>query len=185
MPETPLPEAVVYTAASLDGFIARPDGSIDWLPTEPLPDGGDYGYADFVATIDTHVMGRNTFEQVLTFGAWPYAGKRFVVLSRGSVDVPEALQAQVEVLDLEPAALLAHLGATGTRRIYVDGGVTIQRFLRAGLIRELILTRIPVLLGSGIPLFGDVPQDIPLEHVQTRTFANGLVQSRYRIPATD
>ncbi len=183
MPAAPLPEAAVYIAASLDGFIARPDGDIDWLTAVGEGDGGDYGYAAFMATIDTLVMGRKTFEKVLTFGVWPYRGKRVVVLSSGIVRVPEKQAASVEVLSLDPAALLQHLGATGTERVYVDGGQTIQRFLRAGLLHELTLTHIPILLGAGIPLFGHLPHDVALSHVETRSFSNGLVQSRYRIAA--
>ena len=181
MPANQLPEAAVFIAVSLDGYIAREDGSLDWLDGRNDGGAGDYGYTDFMASIDTLVMGRKTFEKVLEFGAWPYAGQRVVVLSSGSPPVPDELASDVELFSLEPEALLRHLGATGTRRAYVDGGQTIQRFLRAGLIQEMIITRIPVLIGSGLPLFGDVPEDIELEHVGTHAFANGLVQSRYRV----
>ena len=179
MDAVPLPEAAVFIAASVDGYIARSDGGLDWLPASGS--GEDYGYAAFAASVDALVMGRKTFETVLSFGAWPYTGKRVVVLSSGTVDVPDAHVDDVEVLALEPGAVLRHLGADGVRRVYVDGGQTIQRFLRAGLITELIVTRIPVLLGSGIPLFGELPSDVPLTHVETRAFESGLVQSQYRV----
>ncbi|MEM1041971.1 MAG: dihydrofolate reductase family protein [Bacteroidota bacterium] len=176
-----VPRASVFIAVSVDGYIAREDGSLDWLHGHGESDEGDHGYADFMASIDTLVMGRKTFEKVLTFGAWPYSGKRVVVLSSGSPLVPEELESEIEVLALEPEALLRHLGSTGTESVYVDGGVTVQRFLRAGLVQELIVTRAPVLIGSGTPLFGSLPEDVRLEHVETRAFSNGLVQSRYRV----
>lgn len=179
MSEADLPEAAVFIATSLDGFIAREDGSLDWLLGQS--GGTDHGYQDFIASIDTLVMGRNTFEKVLTFGSWPYAEKRVVVLSSGSPTVPEELSPSVEVLSLEPPDLMSHLSETGTRRVYVDGGQTIQRFLRAGLIHELTITRVPVLIGSGIPLFGRLEDDVELEHAETKAFSSGLVQSRYRV----
>lgn len=173
------PEAAVFIATSLDGYIARPDGSIDWLH---VPGGeGDYGYADFMAGVDALILGRKTYEQVLTFGKWPYGNTRVIVLSSGSLDMPAEGSARVEVLNLEPEPLLRRLGAEGVRRAYVDGGETIQRFLRAGLIDELIVSRIPILIGEGRPLFGPLPHDVELEHVETRSFDNGLVQSRYRV----
>jgi dihydrofolate reductase len=176
----PLPEAVVFIAASVDGFIARRDGSLDWLP-EAADDGEDYGYAALMASIDALIMGRKTFEVVCSFGGeWPYAGTRVVVLSHQPPAVPEG--GAVEFLALPPPDVLAYLGASGTRRVYVDGGQTIRAFLRAGLIREVTVTRVPILLGDGIPLFGSLPADVPLTHLETRAFPSGLVQSRYRIP---
>ena len=174
----PLPDAVVFIAASVDGYIARLDGSLDWLP-EADPE-EDYGYATFMATVDALVMGRKTYEVVRGFGGdWPYAGTPVVVLSHGQPILPES--AEAEVLALSPADVLAVLGARGARRVYVDGGQTLQAFLRAGLVRELTVTRIPVLLGDGIPLFGSLPADVALTHVETQSFSSGLVQSRYRI----
>ena len=181
MSGTLLPEAVVFIAASLDGYIARSDGDLDWLVGRSESDGGDHGYADFMESIDTLVMGRKTFEKVLSFDPWPYTGTRVIVLSTGSVGVPDALKSTVEVVSLEPEALLRYLGVTGARRVYVDGGQTIQRFLRAGLIHEMTVTRAPVLIGSGVPLFGGLSEDIEWEHIETQAFSNGLVQSRYRV----
>jgi dihydrofolate reductase len=177
----PLPKAAVFIAASIDGYIARKDGSLDWLHGHGESDGGDHGYADFMASIDTVVMGRTSFEKVLTFDSWPYGSKRVAVLSSRSVAVPDELTSQVEAFSLDPEPLLRHLGQTGTESVYVDGGVTIQRFLRAGLIQEMTITRAPVLIGSGIPLFGDLSEDVALRHIETQAFSNGLVQSRYRV----
>ncbi len=172
----------VFIATSLDGFIARPDGSLDWLTgaTDPTE---DHGYADFMAGIDALVMGRNTFEKVLTFGEWPYPGRRVVVFSRTLVRqaLPAALADVVELFSGSMAELAEHLERSGARSVYVDGGQLIQGFLRAGLIAEITLTRIPVLLGSGIPLFGPLPQDVRFEHVHTRSYENGFVQGTYRV----
>jgi len=181
MPESDLPRASVFIATSLDGFIAREDGAIDWL--EGWTGDGDCGYSDFIASVDTLILGRKSFEKVLTFGGWPYEGLRVVVLSSGSPTIPDTLRSSVEVLNLSPAECLRQLGATGSRNVYVDGGVTIQRFLRAGVIQDVILTRIPVLIGQGLPLFGELAEDIVLMHLGTTAYPDGMVQSRYRIDA--
>jgi dihydrofolate reductase len=170
-------KAAVFIATSLDGFIARANGALDWLPEA----GGEpHGYEEFFATVDALVIGRKTFETVLSFGAWPYGEKPVFVLSTRPL-APAPPGAVVERMAGEPSDVAARLAARGIGHVYVDGGITIQRFLRAGLIQRLIITRIPVLLGSGIPLFGVTERDIQLEHVATRQFASGLVQSEYRI----
>jgi dihydrofolate reductase len=169
----------VYIATSLDGFIARPDGALDWLLGAPGNSGDDYGYKDFIATVDVIIMGRATYEKVLTFGAWPYEGKHVVVLSSRALAIAPERKADVEVLSGEPADVLKRLSERGFTHAYVDGGQTVQRFLSAGLIEKLIVTRIPVLIGRGIPLFGPVPGDIPLRHSRTHAFPNGFVQTAY------
>jgi dihydrofolate reductase len=170
--------ASVFIATSLDGFIAREDGALDWLPT----DGGEpHGYDEFIATVDAIVIGRNTFETVLSFEAWPYGTKPVIVLST----TPEALRAPdgavCDMMAGTPAEVVARLSARGFKHLYVDGGLTIQGFLKAGLIQRLIITRIPVLLGRGIPLFGPLSHDVRLEHVGTRSYPSGMVQSEYRV----
>ena len=170
-------EASVFIATSLDGFIARANDDLDWLP----PGGGEeHGYDAFIATVDALVIGRRTFEKVLTFDSWPYASKPVFVLSTHAL-APAPAGATVEQLSGAPAEIVAQLAARAFGHIYVDGGITIQRFLQAGLIQRLIITRIPVLLGNGIPLFGALSADIALRHVSTRQFASGLVQSEYRV----
>ena len=168
----------VFIATSLDGFIARPDGGIDWLPHGTTE---DHGYNAFIATVDAIVMGRHSYEKVLTFGGWYYGTMPVYVLS--SRPIPTApTGATVHHLTGEPREVAAELDRRGVRRAYIDGGVTIQRFLRAGLIDRIIVTRIPVLLGKGIPLFGDLVHDMKLAHVSTRSWPSGLVQSEYEVP---
>lgn len=177
-------KASVYIATSLDGFIARPDGSIDWLNTgESEEPGEDYGYQKFFDSVDCLVMGRNTYELVRGFDAWPYGEKWVVVLSSRSLQIPKTIAGTVESMSGTPEEVTHHLAQRGATHLYVDGGKTIQGFLAAGLIEELTITTIPILIGNGIPLFGPLPHDIPLRHVETRAFANGLVQSTYEVEA--
>lgn len=175
-------KASVYIATSLDGFIAREDGSLDWLPPGGSGEGGeDYGYKAFMATVDVLVMGRNTYEKVLTFGDWPYGPKPVVVLSSRSLTIPAHIARSVEPMSCTPAGVISRLAARGAKHLYVDGGKTIQGFLSAGLINRLIITRIPVLIGGGVPLFGPLQRDINLRHIETRQFSGGLVQSEYEV----
>ncbi len=169
----------VFIALSLDGFIARPDGRLDWLPQPE--EGEDFGYTRFIETVDTVIMGRKTFEQVLTFPEYPYPNLRMVVLSSRPWTCPPHLSGAVQVMQGDPVEIVRILEEQGASHAYVDGGETIRRFLRAGLIRDLILTHIPILLGDGIPLFGSLSKDFPLEHISTRVYPNGLVQSHYRV----
>lgn len=173
----------VFIAASLDGYIAREDGRIDWLEryNSLLPAGEDCGYGAFMATVDALVMGRNTFEQVLAFPQWPYGGKPVIVLSRNAPAIPAALAATVSASSETPRALVERLSAQGLRRLYIDGGLTIQGFLREDLIDELTVTVIPLLLGAGRPLFGTLPRETRLELLSSRSYDCGFVQSRYRV----
>jgi dihydrofolate reductase len=169
--------ASVFVGTSLDGFIARPGGELDFLP---VGGGESHGYEEFMATVDALVIGRKTFETVLSFEAWPYGDKPvFVLSSRPLAKAPR--RAVVERLSGDPADIVSDLSARGIGHVYVDGGITIQRFLRAGLIDRLIVTRVPVLIGEGIPLFGALERDVVLRHVATRHYASGLVQSEYEV----
>jgi dihydrofolate reductase len=168
----------VFIGTSLDGFIARPDGALDFLP----PGGGEpHGYNEFIASVDALVIGRNTFETVLAFPEWPYGKKRVVVLSSKPLDFSKVRGGVVEQMSGTPAEIIAKLAATGAHHLYVDGGITIQRFLRAGLVHRLIITRVPVLIGEGIPLFGALPHDVRLRHVATQHYPSGLVKSEYEV----
>jgi dihydrofolate reductase len=178
------PECAVFVGVSLDGFIARPNGALDWLMGEGGGDSADYGYSEFIAGIDAIVMGRKTFEKVVTFEKWYYGDKRVVALSHQPLDLTAAQSrgGVVEQMAGTPAEIVSKLAASGANRLYVDGGLTIQEFLRAGLIDRLILSRLPVLIGEGISLFGSLPHDIRLSHVATHTYPGGMVQSEYCIP---
>jgi len=170
--------ASVFIGTSVDGFIARPNGELDFLPEG----GGEpHGYDEFIASVDAIVIGRKTFETVLAFQAWPYGDKRVVVLSSSPVDFSAVRGGVVEQMAGPPAEIVSQLAARGIKHLYIDGGVTIQGFLRAGAIQRLIITRVPVLIGEGVPLFGSVPRDIRLRHVATRHYASGLVQSEYEV----
>ena len=175
----PAMKASVFIGTSLDGFIARVNGDLDFLP----PGGGEpHGYDEFMATVDALVIGRKTFETVLAFDAWPYGEKPVFVLSTCPL-APTPIGAVVERMSGNPDDIVVQLAARGIRHVYVDGGITIQRFLHAGLIQRLIITRVPVLIGAGIPLFGALQRDIALTHVATRQYASGLVQSEYVVGA--
>lgn len=175
------PECSVFVGVSLDGFIARPNGDLDWLMGEGGGDAAEYGYNEFIADIDAIVMGRKTFEKVLAFDKWYYGNKRVIVLSHRPLDlsVAQARGGVVEQMAGSPAEIVSKLAASGTMRLYVDGGITIQEFLRTGLINRLIISRLPVLIGEGIPLFGSLPHDTRLRHISTRTYPGGMVQSEY------
>ncbi len=170
-------KASVFIGTSVDGFIARTNGDLDFLP----PGGGEpHGYSEFMDTVDALVIGRKTFETVLAFDTWPYGAKPvFVLSSRALARAPDG--AVVEHMSGKPAEILSQLEARGFGHVYIDGGVTIQGFFRAGLIQRLIITHVPVLIGEGIPLFGTLPHDVRLRHLATRHFPSGLVQSEYQV----
>ncbi len=170
----------VFCGLSLDGFIARTDGALDFLEGDGSAPMGDHGYEAFMAGVDALVMGRHTYEVVQGFGQWPFTKKVFV-LSSGAVDLSavKAQGADVESLNATPEEVVRQLAGRGYTHLYIDGGGTVQRFLRAGLIDRLIVTQVPVLIGQGIRLFGALEQDIPLRLVESRSFPGGLVQSEY------
>lgn len=183
MIENKRPKVFVFIATSLDGFISRKDGSIDWLTkfNEAAPPGEDCGYKEFISSIDLIVMGRNTFEQVLTFGEWPYNKIKLVVLSSKLKHVPEHLKKMVTLDSDTPKNLLLKLSSKGYKNIYLDGGITIQKFLNEGMIDEITITTIPILIGEGKPLFGHLNGDVRLELVQSKSYHFGVVQSKYNV----
>lgn len=170
--------ASVFVGTSVDGFIARCNGDFDFLPEG----GGEpHGYNEFMSSVDVLVIGRNTFEKVLTLEKWPYAEKRVVVLSSRTIDVLSVRGATIEHMSGSPAEISNQLVASGASHAYIDGGITVQRFLHARLIQRLIITRVPVLIGEGIPLFGLLPHDVQLRHELTKTYPNGMVKSEYEV----
>lgn len=173
----------VYIAASVDGYIATLDGGIEWLERPEYSSSPMKGlsYEEFISTVDALVMGRNTFEKALTFGAWPYEGTPVVVLSSADVTIPAHLGDAVRHESGEPIEIIERLAKAGMRHLYIDGGVTIQRFLKDRLIGELTITRIPVLLGAGLPLFGGAGPEQRLRLLEATASDNGFVQERYKV----
>ena len=161
----------VFIATSLDGFIARKDGDLDWLDqaNTTVAEGEDCGYTAFMDTVDILIMGRNTYE------------KPVIVLSRNPIDIPTEIANKVTHSSETPKTLHTQLSAEGARRLYIDGGITIQRFLNAGLITDLTITLIPIILGEGIPLFASLQQDIPLTRTEILSYPFGFVQLKYEI----
>jgi len=172
----------VFCGVSVDGFLARPDDALDFLDA-----GGQepHGFTEFLASVDVVVIGRRTFEVVLKLGHMSlYGKKRLIVLSSRPLDFSSVKGAAVEQMSGEPAEVVRLLKSRGLKHAYIDGGITIQRFLSARLIDRLVITRVPVLIGAGIPLFGPLPRDISLRHLATRSYSGGLVQSEYEIGAS-
>lgn len=173
----------VYIATSVDGFIAKKDGDIEWLHN-PEYSGVKFNgleYGDFISTVDALVMGRNSYEKVRTFGFWPYDNIPVVVLTSRPLEVPKELEGKIRIENGAPKRLVSILEGEGKKHLYIDGGLTIQRFLLDGLIGEITITRIPVLLGAGIPLFGEFGVDVPLKLISTASSENGFVQVRYEV----
>jgi len=172
----------VFCGISVDGFIARRDDGLDFLDTENQE---PHGFDEHWASIDVVVIGSNMFRvaKVLGKGQWLYGKKPVVVLSTRPLDLTWIKGGVVEQMSGTPAQIVRQLTRRGFKHAYIDGGITIQRFLAAGLITRMVITRVPVLIGQGIPLFGPVPRDIRLRHIATRTYSGGLVQSEYEIAA--
>ncbi|MHC4874984.1 MAG: dihydrofolate reductase family protein [Planctomycetota bacterium] len=177
------PMVSVFIATSLDGYIARANGDIDWLDTAnaSVPKGEDCGYQAFMSSVDALVMGRNSYEKVLSFGIWPYGDIPVTVMSRNPIEFPDSLPKTIQDSSENPRELCQRLSNEGVRHIYVDGGNTIQRFLNAGLVDELTITVIPVILGDGIPLFGSTASDVSLTCVAAKAFDFGFVQLKYTV----
>jgi dihydrofolate reductase len=168
----------VFVGVSVDGYLARKNHELDFLP---VGGGEPHGYVEFMASVDVLVIGRHTYETVLAFDEWPYAGKRVVVLSSHKLDLSAVQSHAVEQMSGTPEQIVRQLESQGLQHAYIDGGITIQRFLREGLIRHLTITRVPVLIGDGISLFGSLLHDVQLQHLKTTTYQSGLVKSEYDV----
>lgn len=168
----------VYIGTSLDGFIAKADGNIDWL-TQYANDDAIHAYEEFMNGVDAIVIGRGTFEKILTFPSWPYNKKAFV-LSTTLKKLPDTLEDKATLLSMKPQELLSYLSVMGFSSIYVDGGKVIQGFLKEDLIDDLIISKVPLLIGTGIPLFGFLDVDLRFKHIKTEVQSNGLVRSYYK-----
>ncbi len=171
---------IVYIATSLDGFISAPDGGLDWLSSVPNPSGDDLGFSDFMTRIDAIVMGRVTFETVVGFGSgWPYPVPG-IVLSSTMSTAPEGFADKVQFASGSPQDIVRLAKGLGFESLYIDGGKTIQGFLQADLIDELIVTEVPILLGGGERLFGLLDHPLMFELVGVETLLGQLVQKRFR-----
>jgi len=168
----------VYIAQSLDGYIADKDGGIDWLNEIPNPENDDFGFAEFIGKIDAIVMGRRTFEKVMSFGMWPYA-KPVYVISSTLRELPKEYTGKAEILNLQPSQIIKDLDKKGFKNLYIDGGALIQSFLSRDLIDELIITSIPVLLGDGISLFGKLEDSIKFKFHKSEVLLDSLVKMHY------
>jgi dihydrofolate reductase len=172
----------VFCGVSVDGFLARLDHRVDFLEThEQEP----HGFEEFYSSVDVVVIGRNTYQFVVTYGQWLYGNKPVVVLSSRPIDFSWIRNGVVEQMSDVPTGIVAKLEERGYRHAYIDGGVTIQRFLAAGLIDRMIISYVPVLIGSGMPLFGALQHDVKLIHVATRTYSGGLVQNEYEVTSPE
>lgn len=171
---------IVYIATSLDGYIAGKNGELDWLHSIPNPDNIDLGWAAFIGQIDAIVMGRNTFETVCGFDVdWPYPMPVFV-LSNSMTTIPEQYRDKAEVVSGPLCKVVESINAKGFSTLYIDGGKTIQSFLRDDLIDEMIITQIPIMLGGGVPLFGERPAPLTFKHISTQVHLDAMVQTHYR-----
>ena len=174
----------VYIATSVDGYIADKEGGVGFLDelAKPKPEEGDMGFAAFLSSIDVMIMGRNTFEKVLSFGKdmWPYGALKVIVWTRSGVDIPDYRTDTVSTSSLSPAELFGELERQGHQWAYIDGGTTVQKFLEAGLVHKLCLSTAPVLLGSGISLFGE-GRKVKLKHIDTKSYSNGVVSTSYEV----
>ncbi len=181
----------VNIAISLDGFIAREDNAIDWLDrfNKLVPEGEDCGFGEFMASVDCIAMGSGTFRKILSFNLspeqWPYGDAKILVLSRSNVDIPVYLQDRVEQSSAPIEKIVSKLESEDYQRLYVDGGITIQRFLAAGLLDDITLTVIPTLIGKGKPLFSNkifsYDTDIDLELIATKQYEFGFTQLTYKV----
>ena len=171
---------IVYIATSLDGYIADRDGGLDWLQSIPNPDNLDFGWADFMDRIDALLMGRKTFDKVCSFDCdWPYS-KPVFVLSNSLKSVPENYKDKAEAISGPLSEVLKAIHQKGCKNLYIDGGMTIQSFLKEDLIDEMIITVIPILLGGGVPLFGELPEPMAFEYIKTEVLLNAMVQNHFR-----
>jgi dihydrofolate reductase len=171
---------IVFIAKSLDGFVAGKNGELDWLESIPNPENNDMGYVSLMQEIDAIVIGKTTFEVVCGFGGeWPYV-KHVFVLSNSLKVIPEKLNKKVTLIKGSPQEILGIIHKKGYSKLYIDGGRTVQNFLKEDLIDELRITTITILLGGGFSLFGDLSKPLKFEHLKSEVFLGQMVQDHYK-----
>lgn len=173
---TSRPKVSVYIATSIDGYIARKDGNLDWLQYGHTGD-EDYGFKKFINSIDALILGRNTYQVVSDFDEWPYKEKRVIVLS----NTLKAVRKEAELFCGELSELLSKLHSENIKHVWVDGGLTASKFLEAGLVNELTISIIAMVLGSGIPLFSIMNREHKCRLVTSQAYPSGLVQLKYEV----
>ena len=186
LPAKPFPmKGSVFIAVTVDGYIATRDGGVEFLNDFQDDEESGASFNDFMASVDAIVMGRKTFDKVISFGKemYPYGKTPLVVWTKSPDDVlvPDYCGDTVSCTSQTPSLLMDELKAQGYSHVYVDGGTTVQSFLAAGMIQEMIITRVPILLGDGILLFGKLDDATKLEHIKTKTFPSGMVSTHYRL----
>ena len=174
----PMPQFVLYIATTLDGYIARPDGRIDWLNSFEAGE-EDYGYSAFYATIDALIMGATTYEQVLGFGDWVYAGKRSYVLTQRPLTSDRD---DIVFVNGGLEAVLKAIHAAGYQRVWIVGGGNVaSQFMAQRLIDEYIIAILPIILGDGFALYQSVPEQ-RLRLIDATSYPTGAVVLRYQQP---
>lgn len=184
---TSMMKVSAFIGISLDGFIARSDGAIDWLTegdTKVTP-GEDFGFSSFLAGIDVIIMGKKTFEQVVKFDHWPYKDKKIIVLTSRQINIPHNLSHSVTISNESPNQLITRLSSQFVSHIYVDGGKVIQSFLSEGLVDEMNTTIVPILIGKGRSFSESIPRDILLHNSKITVYEFGAVQIKYTVIKTD
>jgi len=170
----------IFIATSLDGYISNKNGGLDWLQSIPNPENDDMGFVEFTNRIDALVMGRTTFETVIGFDVpWPY-NKPVFVLSNKLKEIPKSHKDKAYLIKGTLTEILKQIHTKGHERLYIDGGTTIRNFLKEDLIDEMVLTKIPILLGGGSSLFAELPNELKFELIGTKTFLNQITQNHYK-----
>lgn len=170
------PKVSIYIATSIDGYIARKDNSLDWLEYGHQGD-EDYGFKEFMNSIDALILGRNTYEVVSAFEEWPYSGKRVIVLSNTLKEVRK----EAELFCGQLTDLVSMLHSESIKHVWVDGGITVSKFLDAGLVDDITISVIAMILGSGIPLFSTMSREHKCHLISTQSYPSGLVQLKYEV----
>ena len=179
----------IYVATSVDGYIATVDGGVDWLHSagnlEADMGSEDMGFQSFMDSVDCMIMGRKCMEMIssmnLTPEQWPYGDVRIVVLSNTVKEPPENLRGKIEMYSGDIQELIIKLESSGFKHAYIDGGTTITSFINLDLVDEMTITKAPVLLGEGIPLFGKINKRINLEEANASVFPNNFIQIKYTV----
>lgn len=179
-----------FIATSVDGFIARPDGNVDWLHSSGNQDvemgnQADMGFYSYLSKVDCLIMGRKTMEVIanmnLSDDQWPYGDMRIVVLSASLKEVPSSMRNNVSIFSGRLTELVKQLSDEGFEHAYIDGGSTIQQFIQEGLMNEMTIARVPILLGAGIPLFTTLGKEVKLSEAETTAYPNDFVQVKYTL----